>query len=102
MPVQGNLGEISIFAFNFVSRDYIICDGRRLDKTQYQKLYTVLGDAFTYDTSDQSTFAIPDLRDRFIKHPGTDIRLGEQKGVDRGCANHGPNAGAQSRCNFGG
>jgi microcystin-dependent protein len=82
MAHLGYLGEIRIFAFNFVPADYIICDGRRLNKSDYQLLYTVLGNAFTYDTTDPNTFAIPDLRDRFVKHPGTDIRLGEQKGVD--------------------
>jgi microcystin-dependent protein len=82
MAHSGYLGEIRIFAFNFLPPDYIICDGKRLNKSQHQQLYTVLGDVFTYDRSDPSTFAIPDLRNRFIKHPGTDLHLGEQKGED--------------------
>ena len=60
----------------------MICDGRRLNKSQYQQLHAILGDAFTYDTSDNKTFGIPDLRDRFVKHPGIDIDLGEKKGID--------------------
>ena len=80
---MAHLGEIKIFAFNFVPTNYVLCDGRRLKKSEYATLYRILGDIFTQHTSDESTFGIPDLRHRFVKHPETDIRLGEQKGVDK-------------------
>ncbi|TYP99083.1 microcystin-dependent protein [Tenacibaculum adriaticum] len=76
------IGEIRIFAFDFVPHNYIICDGRRLSKTEYFYLDNFLGDKFTYDNSDPTTFAIPDLRDRFPKQPGETINFGEQKGAD--------------------
>lgn len=74
------LGEIKIFAFNFVPLDYHICDGTRLKKNSYEMLYQLLGDKFTYDNSDHSTFAIPDLRNRFILQPESQANIGEQKG----------------------
>lgn len=82
MAAPGYVGEIKIFAFGFVPDNYMICDGSRLSKSQYQRLYLILGNTYTYDTSDEHTFAIPDLRDRFVKHAGTDIRLGERKGAN--------------------
>ncbi|WP_339881594.1 phage tail protein [Polaribacter vadi] len=80
----GYTGEIRLVAFNFEPQGYMICDGRRLSKTdeKYKWLYAIIGDAFTYNTTDTKTFAIPDLRNRFVKHPGADINLGEQKGKD--------------------
>ncbi|MDY0781030.1 phage tail protein [Tenacibaculum sp. IB213877] len=76
------LGEIRIFAFDFVPHNYVICDGRRLSKKDNFYLHQFLGDKFTYDNSDPTTFAIPDLRDRFPKQPGETINFGEQKGAD--------------------
>lgn len=74
------LGAIRIFTFGYVPRNYKICDGSRLTKLKYNILHKVIGDIFTYDTTDDATFAIPDLRDRFVKHSGTAINLGEKKG----------------------
>ena len=74
------LGEIRIFAFDFIPRDFTLCDGSRLEKQKNSGLYRVIGDSFTYDTSDPSTFALPDLRDRMIIQPDAQSKLGLQTG----------------------
>lgn len=81
--MKSPIGEIKLVAFNFIPKGYVLCDGSRFNKFvrgSSTKLYEIVGDAFTYDNSDPDTFAIPDLRDRFIKHSGDNIHLGERKG----------------------
>lgn len=84
--MNGHLGEIRIVAFNFVPTRFVLCDGRRFKKfargNAPTPLYEIVGDAYTYDDSDPTTFAIPDLRDRFVLHPETASKLGTKKGKD--------------------
>jgi len=78
----GYLGEIRLVAFNFIPKNYVLCDGRRLSKSTDRLLYLIVGDSYTYDNSDSNTFAIPDLRDRFILQPESESGLGSKKGND--------------------
>ncbi|AWV98728.1 phage tail protein [Arcticibacterium luteifluviistationis] len=80
--MTGHLGEIKIVAFNFIPINYVLCDGRRLKKTSNHQLHLIVGDKYTYDNSDDTTFAIPDLRNRFVLQPETSNGLGVKKGAD--------------------
>ncbi len=80
--MSGYTGEIRIFAFGFVPSDFMICDGSALDKQVYRNLYQVVGDVYANSNTTREKFSIPDLRDRFVKQSGTDIKLGEMKGSD--------------------
>jgi microcystin-dependent protein len=53
------LAEIRAFAFNFVPRGWMPCDGRLLPIQQYTALFSLLGT--TYGGNGQTTFALPNL-----------------------------------------
>lgn len=61
------LGEIRMFAFGFIPRNWLPCDGAVLPVSTYSALYSLLGT--TYGGNGTSTFALPDLRGRFVVHP---------------------------------
>ena len=56
------IGEIHLFAGNFVPRNWAACDGRLLPISQYQALFAILGT--TYGGDGRTNFALPDLRSR--------------------------------------
>lgn len=56
------LGEIAIFPYAFIPREWHACDGSVLKIIQYQALYSLLGVQFGGDG--KTTFALPDLRGR--------------------------------------
>jgi len=56
------VGEVRIFSFNWVPKDWLLCDGSVLPINQYQALFSLLG--VTYGGNGSSTFALPDLRGR--------------------------------------
>lgn len=58
------LGQISYFAYTRPFRGWLPCDGRLLSITQYQALYSLLGNAYGGDG--RATFALPDLRGRVL------------------------------------
>jgi len=86
--MYGNLGEIRIVAFNFIPKNFVLCDGRRFNKykssssTFKTSLYEIVGDAYTYDESNPNTFAIPDLRNHFVRQPASNSDIGKRKGKD--------------------
>ena len=49
--------------------NYLICDGSLYEKTAYPELYAIIGNAFG---GDDTTFAVPNLTDRFIQG-GTNV-----------------------------
>lgn len=49
--------------------NYLICDGSLYEKTAYPELYSIIGNAFG---GDNTTFAVPNLTDRFIQG-GTNV-----------------------------
>ncbi|WP_454050626.1 phage tail protein [Cellulomonas sp. Marseille-Q8402] len=61
------LGEIRMFAIGFVPANWLACDGSLLPINQNAPLYSLLG--VTYGGDGRSTFALPDLRGRFVVHP---------------------------------
>lgn len=60
------LGEIRLFSFNYAPRGWALCNGQLLAIVQYQALFALLGT--TYGGNGQTTFGLPDLRDRVPIH----------------------------------
>lgn len=57
------LGFIKLTAFNYDTDDgFMVCDGRLLSVSNYNPLFSLMGNAYGGDGI--STFAIPDLRSR--------------------------------------
>ncbi|HEX8888847.1 MAG TPA: tail fiber protein [Pyrinomonadaceae bacterium] len=54
------VGQISLFPFIFEPQGWIFCDGRVLPISEYDALFSRLGNTFGGDN--ESTFAVPDLR----------------------------------------
>ena len=63
------LGEIRMFAGTFAPRGGAFCDGQLLTINDNQALYSLLGTIYGGDG--RVSFALPDLRGRVPKHPGT-------------------------------
>jgi microcystin-dependent protein len=80
------IGEIRMFAGNFVPEGWAFCDGTNLSISSNEALYTLLGTIYGGDG--QSTFALPDLRGRIPLHVGTNPStgmnyfLGQQSGSE--------------------
>jgi microcystin-dependent protein len=60
--MEGVIGEIRLFAGNFEPLYWKFCAGQRLAISQYQALYSVLGDS--YGSDNRTYFNLPDLRSR--------------------------------------
>ena len=56
------IGEIRCFGFNFAPVGWAFCDGQLLPIAENTALFSILGT--TYGGNGQTTFALPDLRDR--------------------------------------
>lgn len=74
------IGEIRIFAFGFVPRGWLPCDGQLLPISQYSPLFAILGT--TYGGDGVSTFALPNLQGRAPVHAGNGIDLGQYGGEE--------------------
>jgi microcystin-dependent protein len=66
--VDPYLGEIMLFAGNFVPRGWAACNGQLLPINQNQALFALLGTRF--GGNGVTTFALPDLRGRVPIHAG--------------------------------
>ena len=78
------IGEIMLCAWNFPPRGWAFCNGQLLPINQNQALFSLLGT--TYGGNGQTTFALPDLRDRVPIHFGEGLglsprTLGERSGA---------------------
>ena len=73
------LGEIRLMTFQFAPKGWALCNGQFLPIAQNQALFSLLGT--TYGGNGQTTFALPDLRDRVAVHEDAGHALGEQFGV---------------------
>ena len=72
------LGEIKIISWNFPPKGWAFCNGQFLPINQNQALFSLLGT--TYGGNGQTTFALPDFRDRSPYHVGDGFTLGEKAG----------------------
>jgi len=73
------LGEVEMFAGNFVPGGFLPADGRLLSIVQNTALFSLLGT--TYGGDGKVTFALPDLRGRGVIGTGPNFLLGEQFGT---------------------
>src|SRR5918999_1113150 len=73
------LSEIRVFSFNFPPKGWAFCNGQLLAINQNQALFSLLGT--TYGGNGQTTFALPDLRDKCPIHMGNGHTLGETAGA---------------------
>jgi microcystin-dependent protein len=62
------VGEIRMWPCPKVPNDWHVCDGSPLNISQYQQLYSVIGE--TYGGDGHTTFNLPDLRGRLPIHQG--------------------------------
>lgn len=67
------LGEIRVFPYNFVPRNWADCNGQLLPISQNTALFSLLGTIYGGDG--KSTFALPDLRGTVPMHPGQGLGL---------------------------
>ena len=74
------LGEIRIFPYSFVPKDWAYCDGTQLPIAKFSALYAVIGT--TYGGDGKTNFALPDLRDRLVIGGGGRRPIGSVEGVD--------------------
>lgn len=85
MPLEPFLGQILPVSFNFAPRNWALCNGQILPINQNQALFSLLGT--TYGGNGQTTFALPDLRNRVAissgQGPGlAPYSLGERSGAN--------------------
>ena len=78
-------GEIRMFAGPRVPQDWVPCDGRTLNISEYELLYALLGT--TWGGNGTTTFGIPDLRGRLPMGAGqgtglTPRALGQTTGTE--------------------
>lgn len=61
------VGVILPFAGTNAPTGWALCDGRKLKNTDYPELYAILGRIHTSLTVSVDSFAVPDLRGRFVR-----------------------------------
>ena len=76
------LGQIQPLGFNFAPVGWATCDGQLLPISSNDALFSLLGTAFGGDG--RTTFALPDLRGRSIRHVGTGNGLNSVSWGERG------------------
>jgi len=73
------LGEIRLMSFNYPPKGWAACNGQFLPINQNQALFALLGTM--YGGNGQTTFALPDLRDRIpVSLGGSMQSLGQRGG----------------------
>lgn len=76
------LGELRLMSFVFAPKGWALCNGQLLPINTNQALFSLLGNM--YGGNGQTTFGLPDLRNRVPVHRGIEI----QQGVRLGAASH--------------
>jgi len=74
------LGEIKLVSFNFAPRGWAACNGQFMPINQNQALFSLLGTM--YGGNGQTTFALPDMRNRIPLHIGGGFIQGQTGGAD--------------------
>lgn len=72
------LAEIRLISWNFAPQGWAFCNGQLLPINQNQALFSLLGT--TFGGNGQTTFALPDLRNRMPIHFGNGHTMGERGG----------------------
>ena len=79
MAVNTPVGTVLPFAAASPPAGYLLCNGQSVSRTTYSKLFSVIG--VTYGADNNSTFKVPDLRDRFIVGAGNSYSVGTKGGA---------------------
>ncbi|APY11735.1 hypothetical protein BWZ22_11020 [Seonamhaeicola sp. S2-3] len=74
------IGQIQAFAFHFAPRGWAECNGQLLSITDNPALFSLLGN--TYGGDGQTTFALPDLRNRSLVGVSANIAQGNYGGQE--------------------
>lgn len=74
------VGELRLFPYNQLPKNWVPCDGRLLNIQQYAALYSLLGVAFGGDA--KTTFGVPDLRGRVTMGTNTLSQRGTKSGTE--------------------
>jgi len=75
------VGEVRLMGFAYDTQDgWLLCDGRILQVTRYQALFSLLGNKFGGDG--RTTFGIPDLRGRVAVNNNSTYALGATGGAE--------------------
>nr|DAR13435.1 MAG TPA: tail collar domain [Caudoviricetes sp.]DAU60355.1 MAG TPA: tail collar domain [Caudoviricetes sp.]DAY40340.1 MAG TPA: tail collar domain [Caudoviricetes sp.] len=72
------VGTIAVYGAERDPEGWMRCDGRLLNRTNYAKLFAVLGTS--YGSTNSNDFRLPDIRDRSVLSTGTSNRLGDRGG----------------------
>lgn len=56
-----NIGEIKLFTYDDIPIGYLECDGSKLEKSKYPRLYMMIGNK--YGNCDEKFFYLPNLND---------------------------------------
>jgi microcystin-dependent protein len=76
------IGEVRFKAFNFANRGWTNCDGQLLSISSNTALFSLLGTIYGGDG--RTTFGIPDMKGRFLMHPGNGPGLSSHNLGQRG------------------
>lgn len=75
------VGEVAAFARSTAPGGWLACDGSNVSRTTYAALFTAIGTA--YGAGDGSTtFALPDLREKYARGAGTTNAVGTSLSAD--------------------
>jgi microcystin-dependent protein len=74
------IAEIQCFAFDFAPKGWAQCNGQFVPIAQNQALFALLGT--TFGGNGQTTFQLPDMRNRVPNHFGGGFTLGTRGGED--------------------
>jgi microcystin-dependent protein len=70
-----------MFAGNFAPVGWMFCEGQLLPISEYATLFSLIGTNYGGDS--QTTFGLPDLRERIPIHQGNGFVLSETGGVEQ-------------------
>ena len=79
VAIEDPVGSIATFPYDQIPKTYISCEGQSVAKSDYKKLYEVLGNR--YNDADDKYFRIPDLRDVLVIGTDDPALLGKKIGA---------------------
>ena len=74
---KGIIGEVITFFGDTAPEGTLICDGSEVSREAYSELFRVIGTREGAGDG-ETTFNLPDLRDRWIKSSGTENKVGDK------------------------
>lgn len=77
---QPYVGEIRMFAGNFIPAGWAFCNGQLLSISEFETLFNLIGT--TYGGDGQETFGVPDLRGRVPVHMSSNFPIGQMAGSE--------------------